>query len=128
VRCGADTPVPAHSEIAVREAPAQKSAALSVTAPGLGCVEEIHDHVNRLRASGTEVIRLLLAAESPAAPEVAAGCARLGLVFSGILPGHFSGKDALLLQWAGVPLDTTAKIADKRGGTLFREVASALGY
>jgi len=128
VRHGADAPIPARSQIAVRETPARRSAAISVTVPGLGCVEEIHDHVNRLRASGTEVIRLLLAAESPAAPEVAAGCARLGLVFSGILPGHFAGRDALLLQWAGVPLDTTAKIADRGGGTLFREVVAALGY
>jgi anti-sigma regulatory factor (Ser/Thr protein kinase) len=128
VKSGADAPVPARSQIAVRETPARRTASISVTVPGLGCVEEIHAHLNRLRASGTEVIRLLLAAESPAAPEVAASCAKLGLVLSGILPGHFAGRDALLLQWAGVPLDTTARIADKRGEALFREVVADLGY
>jgi hypothetical protein len=129
VKTGADAPIPAKSLVECAAGDGAGTSVLSVRAIGMDCVERLHALLNAERGKGAEIVTAFLATDSPTAPEVAAWCEKVGLSFAGIVPGHFGGTDALVLQWVGVPLDANAvKIQDARVKKLFEYVRTCLGY
>jgi hypothetical protein len=72
--------------------------------------------MNAERKAGAEAIYLRLPLSSPAAPQIAEACEKLGLSFAGVMPLICAGTDVLVMQWVGVPLDMDAiRIHGDRG-------------
>ena len=96
---------------------------------GADCAGRIHAHMNEVRKGGSEALSVWLAADSPATPEIMEWGETAGLSFAGLLPFYFQGRDAVLLQWVGVPMDMDAvKVHDRHGRMLFDYVRDCLGY
>jgi anti-sigma regulatory factor (Ser/Thr protein kinase) len=129
VENGRESPIPMSSEIECSTNPDSKYSVIRVKSIGMDSVEKIHDRMNALRKDGTDVISVWLAADSPFTPDVAKWCEKVGLSFAGLIPSYFGGRDALVMQWVGVPLDMSAiRIYGDKGRKLFAYVKNCLGY
>jgi hypothetical protein len=123
-----DMPLPDLSELTYIT-DEMNSSTITLKTIGRDCVERIHTLMNALRKDGVETINLRLAAETPVAPFIVEECEKIGLSFAGVIPMILHGKDAIIMQWVGIPLDMDAiKIFGDKGRKLFAYVKKCLGY
>jgi hypothetical protein len=102
---------------------------INVTCIGKDCIENIRAKMDEARRNRFEAIYLKLALDAPSAPAIVNECEKMGLSFAGVLPFSLGGKDAIVMQWVGVPLDMDAiKIYGDRGRKLFDYVKTCAGY
>jgi anti-sigma regulatory factor (Ser/Thr protein kinase) len=102
---------------------------INVTTIGKDCVDQIRAKMDEARKNGFEAIYLKLPLDTPATASIADECEKMGLFFAGVVPFALQGRDALVLQWVGVPLDMDAiKIYGDKGRVLFDYVKKCAGY
>ncbi len=121
--------LPETSDVKIVHSAEMNFATIKVSAIGADCVDRVRDAMNAERKAGAEAIYLRLPLSSPAAPQIAEACEKLGLSFAGVMPLICAGTDVLVMQWVGVPLDMDAiRIHGDRGRRMFDYVKSCLGY
>jgi anti-sigma regulatory factor (Ser/Thr protein kinase) len=102
---------------------------INVRTLGSDCVEQIRQRLNAVRKDRVEAIFLRLPIDEPAACTVVEECGTMGFSFAGVIPRFLNGRDALILEWVGVPLDMDAvKIHGDNARRLFAYVRKCLGY